>query len=257
MTVPEVTVPEHLAPMIGLVEAGPMTFAGEPGVEWSSKRAAEAFVNAAGWSIGPTDRSHCRGVLFSTAVAVSKWHVLTPIERAGCDAVVTGDGRNGPLTLTVTGCGRKRAAAKVAAGGPDINDVYRFGYVANDEAEAEAQAQVQVAAFIGRPVVFNYVIAGLAAEWDDRDSFTSMPGEVIVARIDSVDVDGGFDGEVLYADWVLSADNPDQLVIHQETGTQYRLGDLYDLTFQPPGVGTREGHHRSATLIEPSGSALS
>lgn len=258
---PAVTAPAHLVLMVELVEAGSMTFVGEPGVEWVAKRAAESFVKAAGWSIGPSDRSQCRGVLFSTAVAVSKWHVLTSIEQAGCDAVVTGDSRNGPLTLTVTACGRKRAAAKIAAGGPDINDVYRYGFVASNEAEAVAQARRQVAPFIERPVVFDYVIAGLTAEWDERESFTSMPGEIIVAHVDMLDVDRGWEvddlGGVLYPDWVLSADNPDQLVIHQETGTQFRLGDLYDLTFQPPGVGTREGHHRSATLIEPSRSALS
>lgn len=254
MTAPVATVLAHLVPMVELVEAGSVTFVGEPGVEWSAKRAVEGFVKAAGWSVGPSDRSQCRGVLFSTAVAVSKWHVLTAIERAGCDAVVTGDGRNGPLTLTVTACGRKRAAAKIAAGGPDINDVYRYGYVASNEQEGVVQARRQVAAFLERPVVFDYVIAGLTADWDDRESFTSMPGEIIVARVDLLDVDRGWeDDEVLYPDWVLSAADPDQTVIHQETGTQYRLGDLYDLTFQPPGVGTRAGHPRDVTLIEPSG----
>ena len=239
--------------LVELVDAGSMSFAGEPGVEWSSKRAVEAFVNAAGWSIGPTDRSHCRGVLFRTWTSVAKWHSLSSVERAGCDAVVVGDGRNGPLTLTITAGGRKRAAAKIAVGGPDINDVYRFGYVANDEVEADAQAQVQAAAFLHRSVVFEVVQAGIAADWDDRDWFSPRPGEVIVAHVDRVDVAGGFDGEVLYADWVLTPGDVDQLVIHQETGTQFRLGDLHDLLFQPPGVGTREGHHRDALLVEPSG----
>ena len=235
--------------------AGPRDFATD-GNDWSVNRQAEALVKAAGWSIGPSDRSQCRGVLFACGVDVAKWHTMNSVERAGCDAVVVGDGRNGPLTLTLTAGGRKRAETILTVAGPDIGDVYKVGYVATTEAEAYAQARAQIGPYIEQTVVFEMISAAPAADWEELEWFTAAPGEVIVAHVDMLNLGDGWDGEVHYPEWVISATDPNVTVICQQTGVHYRLADLYDLTFQPPGVGTREGHRAGVTLIEPVGAGV-
>jgi len=81
-----------------MTDHGEMRWDGDD-TDWTAMHACEKWVKAEGYSIGPTDRTHCRGVLFEPGVRIAKWHSLTPTERAGCDAVVVGSNRNGPLTL--------------------------------------------------------------------------------------------------------------------------------------------------------------
>lgn len=70
------------------------------GSEWSAMHAAERHIREQGWSVGPTDITGRRGVVFQPDVRVAKWKNLTPAEQAACDAVLVGRSRNENLTLT-------------------------------------------------------------------------------------------------------------------------------------------------------------
>ena len=59
---------------------------------------AEAFLAAAGFSVGPSQRGAPRAVMFGD-YAVSKWGNLNHFERHETHATLTGDGRHGPLTF--------------------------------------------------------------------------------------------------------------------------------------------------------------
>lgn len=63
--------------------------------------AAERFVREQGWSVGPTDVTGLRGILFRPGVLIAKWKNLTLAERAQCDAVMASqDGnRHGSVTI--------------------------------------------------------------------------------------------------------------------------------------------------------------
>lgn len=70
------------------------------GPEWSSKRAAEKFIRDQGWSVGWSDVTGCRAVVFRPDALVAKWRNLTAYERADADAYLLGRARTGDLTLT-------------------------------------------------------------------------------------------------------------------------------------------------------------
>lgn len=79
-------------------DALPVVFEGD-GSDFSAARQAEQWIRARGWSVGPTDRSHIRAVMFGPDWVIAKWRNLTECERGRTDAVLQGSGRKGPLTL--------------------------------------------------------------------------------------------------------------------------------------------------------------
>lgn len=62
---------------------------------------ADKYCRTEGWSIGPTDMSGMRAVIFAPGVRVAKWRNLSPAERDMVDAVVTGHGQGKPKVLHV------------------------------------------------------------------------------------------------------------------------------------------------------------
>lgn len=69
--------------------------------DWAALNAARAWCKARGVSYGPTDRTRTIGLLVGDYL-IAKWHNLTPKERRECHGTITGDARNGPLTLRIS-----------------------------------------------------------------------------------------------------------------------------------------------------------
>ncbi|MEH6483079.1 MULTISPECIES: hypothetical protein [Pseudomonas] len=61
--------------------------------------AAQAWLKGKGYSYSSTSRDSTVGIIARPDVCIAKWHNLTPTERAQCDGTLTGDFREGPLTL--------------------------------------------------------------------------------------------------------------------------------------------------------------
>lgn len=73
--------------------------------EWATLNAAHAWCESRGVSYGSTDRTRTIALIARPDVLVAKWHNLTSKERATVDGTITGDAREGPLSLRI-----KRAA---------------------------------------------------------------------------------------------------------------------------------------------------
>lgn len=70
--------------------------------EFEACRAAEEWCEERGISVGIMERGQPRGLL-REACLISKWHNLRPHERATLDGTMTGDMRNGPVTVELKG----------------------------------------------------------------------------------------------------------------------------------------------------------
>lgn len=63
--------------------------------------AASAFMHRGGFSMGAGCAGQPTGALFGD-YCIAKWKNLKPSERAAFHAIMTGDRRNGPLTVRLT-----------------------------------------------------------------------------------------------------------------------------------------------------------
>ena len=79
--------------------------------DFKALRAAEAWCRDHGVSYGPTDRTG-KLALMAGDYMIAKWHNLTLKEQAESHGTLSGDFRNGPLTLRID------AAALIRAGSP-------------------------------------------------------------------------------------------------------------------------------------------
>lgn len=70
--------------------------------DFAAMTAAEDFLRVAGFSIGSSERGSPRGIVFGDC-AISKWRRLSSQDRDDMHGQMTGDGRNGPLTVTIFG----------------------------------------------------------------------------------------------------------------------------------------------------------
>lgn len=68
--------------------------------EWEAYHAAQAWLKAGGFSWGQGQRGAPCGILFGDII-IAKWKNLTLAERRGCHGELTGDHRNGPVTVTI------------------------------------------------------------------------------------------------------------------------------------------------------------
>ncbi len=66
---------------------------------WAVDLALKRWVRENGWSIASQDRDKRRGIMFASCVKIAKWHALSQLERAQCDAVAIGSGRHGPIVV--------------------------------------------------------------------------------------------------------------------------------------------------------------
>lgn len=67
---------------------------------WAAARAAEEWCRERGVSYGPSDRTNTRALMVGDW-HIAKWHNLSPKERRESHGTITGDHRNGPLTLRI------------------------------------------------------------------------------------------------------------------------------------------------------------
>lgn len=70
------------------------------GEDFHALYACETALNIAGFSRGSYQRGAPCGALFGD-YQISKWRGMSEAERAGLHATFEGDGRNGPIILTI------------------------------------------------------------------------------------------------------------------------------------------------------------
>ena len=68
--------------------------------DFAASRAAEAWCEARGISVGRTERGRPRGLLYGD-FDISKWHNMSKAEIAALDGLMTGDMRNGPVHIEI------------------------------------------------------------------------------------------------------------------------------------------------------------
>lgn len=110
-------------------------------------------------------------------------------------------------------------------------------YVADDEDQAARQAARQVQQFLGQTIT----VSELEGFLDDQYGEVHIDPPVTV-RVDALDVDGGWDGNVLYPQWRVTFEDPDAQVQFDHDGELRPLSDLSDVWYSPPGIGTRAGY---------------
>lgn len=78
---------------------------------FAATRAAEQWLKENGYSVGPgCAPSRKRGILRGDTWDIAKWRNMTQRERAALDGVMTGDMRDGPVTVSL------KSAPKPAGG---------------------------------------------------------------------------------------------------------------------------------------------
>lgn len=68
--------------------------------DFEAMNAAEDFLRSAGFSVGTSQRGSPRGIMFGDC-DIEKWRNLRQFEIGQLHGRMTGDGRNGPLTVTI------------------------------------------------------------------------------------------------------------------------------------------------------------
>lgn len=68
---------------------------------WAAKDHAERFLKAAGFSVGINQAHSPRGILFGRDVIIMKWRNLRRHEIEALHGELTGDGREGPITVRI------------------------------------------------------------------------------------------------------------------------------------------------------------
>jgi len=74
------------------------TFTGED--DFQASYAAADWLEARGFSVASSQRGAPRGILFGDFI-IAKWRNLSAREKADLHGVMTGDGRRGPITVTL------------------------------------------------------------------------------------------------------------------------------------------------------------
>ncbi len=176
------------------------------------------------------------------------------LERAGIDVAASithpdpdvvfwvGEDELNPYDLPLRG-------TPVAAPMPTtVKDLWNTAWTAENEDEAFAQAERMFDLFVGRRVAVDRLTFDVG-ETMDEVLFSEPWPEIWV---DSLSVEQGWDGDVLYAEWYVHAADPDQVVV-SSGGIAYRMGDIEDdlMTTTAPGIGTEKGFGNREALIRP------
>lgn len=84
--------------------------------DFKALNACQTTLNIAGFSVGPWQANAPCGALYG-GVIISKWRGMSAPERAELHASFEGDGRNGPIVLTIHNICPEggRAALEIAA----------------------------------------------------------------------------------------------------------------------------------------------
>lgn len=77
---------------------------------FQAQHAAEKWLRERGFSIGSSQAGSPRAIWHGDCY-ISKWRGLSPAERASCHALMTGNGRNGPITVALTPAASPEAIA--------------------------------------------------------------------------------------------------------------------------------------------------
>lgn len=99
-----------------------VTFSG--GSTFAALYAAEAWCAARGISVGRSDGRNPSGLLYGE-YDIQKWHNLNARERAVLDGTLTGDGRNGPVTVSIKPRPADHAPASPASQNPAPEDSHQ------------------------------------------------------------------------------------------------------------------------------------
>ena len=70
--------------------------------DFAATYAAEEWCKENGYSVGTMQRGDPRGILKGD-FDIQKWRNLNAKDRAELDGTLTGDGRNGPVTIRIKG----------------------------------------------------------------------------------------------------------------------------------------------------------
>ncbi len=68
--------------------------------DFEANTAAEHFLEQAGFSVGTMQRGDPRGIMFGDCV-ISKWRNLHHLEKQAMHGQMTGNMREGPITVTI------------------------------------------------------------------------------------------------------------------------------------------------------------
>jgi hypothetical protein len=74
--------------------------------DFAANYAAEQWLREAGYSVGIMERGSPRGILRGNYL-IMKWRNLSPQDRKALDGQMTGDMRNGPVTVEIFHFGAK------------------------------------------------------------------------------------------------------------------------------------------------------
>ena len=151
----------------------------------------------------------------------------------------------------VTVDGRASAPSPSADEPISLGPLWSVCYIADNEDQAREQAFRQIAPYEGRQVLAERLTGTLPdGGWDDL----WLEGTAAVTVIGMLDC-GEWDDGGMIPEWEVRPVDPDATVtVREGSGTrQIRLGDVADLAYYAPGIGTREGfgHRTDVTFIEP------
>lgn len=76
-------------------------FAGRPGIDFSAHNDAWVFLDARGFTIGPSSVGDPCGVMYGREWQIAKWRNLTAQEKAQLHGAICGDRRKGPVTVAI------------------------------------------------------------------------------------------------------------------------------------------------------------
>lgn len=77
---------------------------------FAASYAAEAWLRDRGFSVGPSQACGPQAIWFGDC-AISKWRNLSAKERRECHAILEGDGREGPMRITLRAAATDEARA--------------------------------------------------------------------------------------------------------------------------------------------------
>lgn len=133
-----------------------------------------------------------------------------------------------------------------------VAQLWRQGWVAEDENEAVRQAERMFDLFAGSPVRVDRLT--FLHDGDYAEKMFAEPWPRVVATY--LSVEAGWDGDVLYPEWYVRPTNLRQVVTTHE-GRRFRMADIWrenegQLTTTAPGIGTAEGFSHKDHLIYPT-----
>lgn len=133
-----------------------------------------------------------------------------------------------------------------------VEDLWRYAFIATTEDEANTQAIRQWEPFAGTVIE----VDRLSGKHPDSDYYDELfLAEPVSVEVHDLNIEGGWDGWVLYPEWRVSFVDSDTQLKFTEGTTPCRAGDFEDPYYGPLGIGTEDGTNPDRSLriyLEPS-----